>query len=81
MSETKQKHKFDVYWEVTIDGESKTLKLIGGWESELTDPDEVKIEVDADPDLIGDDFEGYPENNEDLDIVWEGFPIVIPVDN
>jgi hypothetical protein len=81
MSETKQKHKFDVYWEVTIDGESKTLKLIGGWESELTDPDEVKIEVDADPDLIGDDFEGYPEDSEDLDIVWEGFPIVIPVDN
>jgi hypothetical protein len=81
MSETKQKHKFDVYWEVTIDGESKTLKLIGGWESELTDPDEVKIEVDADPELIGDDFEGYPEDNEDLDIVWVGFPIVIPVDN
>ena len=75
----KAKHKYDVYWEVTIDGESKTLKLIDGWESELTDPDEVKIEVDADPDLIGDDFEGYPENNEDLDIVWEGFPIVIPV--
>lgn len=80
MSETKQKHKYDVYWEVTIDGESKTLKLISGWESELTDPDDVKIEVDADPDLMGDDFEGYPENNEDLDIVWEGFPIVIPVD-
>ena len=74
----KAKHKYDVYWEVTIDGEPKTLKLIGGWESKKSDPDKVAIEVDADPDLMGDDFEGYPEDAENLDIVWEGFPIVIP---
>jgi hypothetical protein len=79
-AKAKALHKYDVYWEVTIDGESKTLKLIGGWESKLKDPEKVAIEVDADPELMGFDFEGYPEEPDDLDIVWEGFPIVIPVD-
>jgi len=73
-------YKYDVYWEVTIDGEAKTLKLPGFWESKLKDPDDVKIEIDEDPDLMGFDFEGYPEEPDDLEIVWEGYPIVIPVE-
>ena len=52
----------------------------GFWESKLKDPDDVKIEIDEDPDLMGFDFEGYPEEPDDLDIVWEGYPIVIPVE-
>ncbi len=80
-AKAKALHKYDVYWEVTIDGEPKTLKLIGGWESKLKDPDKVAIEVDADPDLIGDDFEGYPvDDDKEHDVAWEGFPIVIPVE-
>jgi|APCry1669188910_1035180.scaffolds.fasta_scaffold06271_5 hypothetical protein len=76
----KKKYKYEVYWEVTIDGEAKTLKLPGFWESKLKDPDDVKIEIDEDPDLMGFDFEGYPEEPDDLEIVWEGYPIVIPVE-
>lgn len=76
----KTTRKYDVYWDVTIDGERKTLKLIGGWESKKSDPDKVAIEVDADPDLIGFDFEGYPEEPDGLDIVWEGYPTVVPVE-
>jgi hypothetical protein len=73
--------KYKIYWEVEIDGEPATLELKGLWESTETDPSEVSIEVDADPDLIGDDFIGYPDNyDEEHEVVWNSFPIAIRVD-
>lgn len=77
MSEQKQKHKYNVYWTITVDGEERVLTLIGGYESESADEDQVTLEVNADTTLIGDDFEGYPEDADDLEIVWEGLPIVV----
>lgn len=73
----KQKHKYDVYYTITVDGEARDVKLIGGWESDKTDVFDVAQEVDSDPDLIGEDFEGYPEDAEDHEIVWEGFPTIV----
>ena len=75
-----KKYKYRVYWDVTIDGVGTNLELEGLYESDSADPDEVMIEVDGDPDLIGEDFIGYPTDDEEHDVVWEGFPIVIPVE-
>ncbi len=69
-----------MYWDVTIDGVGTNLKLDGLYESDSADPDEVMIEVEEDPDLIGDDFIGYPTDDEEHEVIWEGFPTVIPVD-
>ncbi len=71
-----KKYKYRVYWDVTIDGVGTNLELKGLYESDSADPDEVMIEVDEDPDLIGEDFIGYPTDDEEHDVVWEGFPIV-----
>jgi hypothetical protein len=71
-----KKYKYRVYWDVTIDGVGTNLELKGLYESDSADPDEVMIEVDGDPDLIGEDFIGYPTDDEEHDVVWEGFPIV-----
>jgi hypothetical protein len=73
--------KYKVYWNVTIDGsdEQETLELKGFYESSKPTDEEVMLEVDADEDLIGEDFIGYPEDSEDHDIVWEGYPVVIEV--
>jgi hypothetical protein len=76
-----KKYKYRVYWDVTIDGVATNIELDGLYESESADPDEVMIEIDADPDLIGDDFIGYPKDDEEHEVVWEGFPIVIPVED
>jgi hypothetical protein len=75
-----KKYKYRVYWDVTIDGVGTNLELKGLYESDSADPDEVMIEVDEDPDLIGEDFIGYPTDDEEHDVVWEGFPIVISAD-
>lgn len=73
--------KYKIYWEVEIDGEPATLELKWLWESKETDPDEVSLEVDADLDLIGDDFIGYPDNyEEEHEVIWNSFPIAIRVD-
>ena len=69
-----------MYWDVIIDGVGTNLKLEGLYESDSADPDEVMIEVEQDPDLIGDDFIGYPTDDEEHAVIWEGFPIVIPAD-
>lgn len=74
-------HEYDVYWDVTIDGEATNIKLKGTWKSKLSDPDRVAIEIDEDPDVMGDDFEGYPSDEREHEIVWQGYPIVIPVGN
>ena len=71
-----KKYKYRVYWDVTIDGVEANLELKGLYESDSADPDEVMIEVDEDPDLIGEDFIGYPTDDEEHDVVWEGFPVV-----
>ena len=71
-----KKYKYRVYWDVTIDGVGTNLELKGLYESDSADPDEVMIEVDGDSDLIGEDFIGYPTDDEEHDVVWEGFPIV-----
>jgi hypothetical protein len=71
-----KKYKYRVYWDVTIDGVGANLELQGLYESDSADPDEVMIEVDEDPNLIGEDFIGYPTDDEEHDVVWEGFPIV-----
>ena len=73
-----RKYSYKVYWEVTIDDEPATLELKWLWKSKHKDTDKVMIEIDEDPELIGFDFIGYPEDTEDKEIVWEGFPIVIP---
>jgi hypothetical protein len=75
-----KKYKYHVYWDVIIDGVGTNLELEGLYESDSADPDEVMIEVEQDPDLIGDDFIGYPTDDEEHEVVWEGFPIVIPAD-
>lgn len=75
-----KKYKYHVYWDVIIDGVGTNLELRGLYESDSADPDEVMIEVEEDSDLIGDDFIGYPTDYEDHEVVWEGFPIVIPVE-
>lgn len=72
--------KYKVYWDVVIDGVPTNIQLNGLYESESTDEDEVMLEVDADTDLIGDDFIGYPVDDEEHEVVWEGFPIVFRVD-
>jgi hypothetical protein len=72
--------KYKVYWDVTIDGVPTNIQLNGFYESESTDEDEVMLEVDADTDLIGDDFIGYPVDDEEHEVVWEGFPIVFRID-
>ncbi len=77
MTKTK---KYEVHWNVTIDGEPATLKMKGLYESSAATDDEVMLEVDADTDLIGEDFIGYPNDDEEHDVVWEGFPIVYEVD-
>jgi hypothetical protein len=74
---TKRKNKYDVSWSITVDGEPKVITLIGGYESDSSDVDAVTLEVDSDPDLIGEDFEGYPEDSENREIVWEGLPVVV----
>lgn len=78
MSKSKT-YEYNVYWDVIIDGEPTNIKLKGTWKSKFSDADRVAIEVDEDPDLIGDDFEGYPDDDEEHEVVWEGFPIVVPV--
>jgi hypothetical protein len=72
--------KYKVYWDVVIDGVPTNIQLKGFYESESTDEDEVMLEVDADTDLIGDDFIGYPVDDEEHEVVWEGFPIVFRID-
>jgi hypothetical protein len=76
-----KKYKYRVYWDVTIDGVGTNLELRGLYESDSADHDEVMIEVDEDPDLIGEDFIGYPTDDEEHDVVWEGFPIVFLQEN
>lgn len=75
-----KKYKYKVYWDVTIDGVPTNIQLDGLYESDSADEDEVMLEVDADTDLIGEDFIGYPVDEEEHEVVWEGFPIVIRVD-
>lgn len=75
-----EKYKYRVYWDVIVDGVETNLELRGLYESNSADPDEVMIEVEEDPDLIGDDFIGYPMDDEEHEVVWDGFPIVIPVE-
>ena len=70
-----------MYWDVIIDGVGTNLKLDGLYESDSADPDEVMIEVEEDRDLIGDDFIGYPTDDEEHEVVWDGFPIVVPVED
>ena len=70
------KKYYEVHWNVTIDGEPATIKLNGLYESSETTEEAVMLEIDADQDLLGIDFIGYPDDDEEHDVVWEGLPVV-----